>query len=156
MKKIISLSAFALTVVLLTHQQASAWHNIRFRTGIDFNWQSGGNTWFWKAFTGATSPHQPGHALWQHDYGMPPPMVVGQPPVHASAAPAVQFQAPAPTPANDGDSSASVQDTSRLTSYPSYGYQSYYPQSSYGYQPVGYYYPDYSYYYGAPSYWYGY
>jgi hypothetical protein len=46
MKRILALGILALGMTLTTQQQASAWCNFKFGAGINWNYQSGNNTWF--------------------------------------------------------------------------------------------------------------
>src|SRR5207249_4894599 len=56
MKKILAMGITALSLALISEQQASAWVNWKFGAGINFNWQSGGNNFLWGAFRNGQPP----------------------------------------------------------------------------------------------------
>ena len=43
MKKLIGMSVVALAITLISMQEASAWSNIKFGVGMNFQWQTGNN-----------------------------------------------------------------------------------------------------------------
>lgn len=56
MKKFLALGALALSVAVLSNQQASAWTNIKFGVGLNLNWQAGGNNFAWGLFRNGQPP----------------------------------------------------------------------------------------------------
>jgi hypothetical protein len=160
MKRFIALSLAALALALLAQQPASAWSNIRFKAGIDLQWQSGNNSWFWGAFTSGQYPsccstgggmdYGYGYQSYPYGYGAAAAYPYGAAAgPSTSSPPPVTSTPPAGTPSGGGTPSAN-----RV------GYTSWYGS---GYQPVGYFYPGNSNpmtnsggnYYSVPSYWYG-
>src|SRR5262245_45826645 len=56
MKKLLIMGALAISALALSQQQASAWVNARFGVGLNWHWQSGGNSFGWGLFTGGQPP----------------------------------------------------------------------------------------------------
>jgi hypothetical protein len=56
MKKIVIAGLAAFCVMAATQQQASAWVNCRFGIGMNWQWQSGGNNFFWGAYHNGQVP----------------------------------------------------------------------------------------------------
>jgi hypothetical protein len=56
MKKFLMMGVLAVTAVMLSQQQASAWINTRFSIGFNWQWQSGNNSWFWGTFVNGQTP----------------------------------------------------------------------------------------------------
>lgn len=75
MKKFLTLGVLALTLGVLSTEQASAWTNLKFGAGINFGYQAGGNNFGWGLFRngqppcpgecGGGMPTPPPHALQQ-------------------------------------------------------------------------------------------
>jgi hypothetical protein len=56
MKKVLASGLLAICVIALGQQQASAWINAKFGVGLNWNFQSGGNTWGWGAWRNGQPP----------------------------------------------------------------------------------------------------
>ncbi len=56
MKKIVLAGLFAITMIALSQQQASAWTNHRFSVGLNWNRQSGGNSIAWGLYRNGQPP----------------------------------------------------------------------------------------------------
>jgi len=139
MKKLLLTSIFGLLCACATQQQASAWINSKFGMGMNWSWQSGGNSLGYGLFRDG----QPGGADFVHScvatpaYPRPtccvaqPAPVMPAPQVYCppgATAPAAGFNAPPAVPANTNTQSLR---------YPSY--RPMYPAApSYGY-PANYY-----------------
>ncbi len=86
MKKLLGLGVVALGLALVSIQEASAWSNVKFGVGLNFQWQAANNAvgkHLWR--NGPTPGHGYGYGHgYGHGYGY---------------APYGQFSAPAPTPA---------------------------------------------------------
>jgi hypothetical protein len=139
MKKLVVASVLALALVSGSQQTASAWSHYKFNIGMNIDWSTGNNCWFWGLFRNGQIPDGYGGGP-LGDYYAAPQMHYGQP----------GFSAPAPTPMQR--QSAPAAPSSMLAGYypASYYYQasypgSYYPQAQYYpmsyYQPSTYYYP---------------
>lgn len=98
MKKILAIGVLTICSIAFTQQQASAWINSRFGVGLNWDWQSGGNSILWGAWRngqpGGPDP-APGGPLKQHyaphfqPYCPPPAAPAYAPaPLGHSAAPA--------------------------------------------------------------------
>jgi hypothetical protein len=146
MKRLLAASALALTVLAGSQQPASAWCNVKFGIGLNFECQTGNNCLLWGVYRNGQVPD---------GYGFmpPPPALVPGP---------SDFHAPAPTPVHSSimpqyypapyTAPTSVAST---PSYPTNAPASYtYPASYYPSYPATYYPMSYSYYgtYGSFSY----
>ena len=49
MKKILAIGILAIIAIAFSQQQASAWVNSRFGVGLNWDWQTGGNNFLWRA-----------------------------------------------------------------------------------------------------------
>jgi hypothetical protein len=58
MKKLVAIGMLAIALFVASEQEASAWINSRFGIGLEFGWQSAGNSWGWGAFHNG---HHPGY-----------------------------------------------------------------------------------------------
>jgi hypothetical protein len=179
MKKHILLSLTALAITCLAQQPASAWSNIRFKAGVDLNWQSGNNEFLWGAWRSGENGACGSSNCGSYGYGYPgaamgygaapsPYMMGGMGGMGGVAGPYMIGGAGGGlNPA--GPAGLNAGKTSPPTGSPPGGVnQTGYPWSYYtsGYQPVAYYYPGYGYptpsyaptTYSStvPSYWYGY
>ncbi len=144
MRKLFTMSVLALTLVLVSSQQASAWSNIKFGVGMNFHWQTGDNNLLWGVFRNGQIP---GPGPYGPMYGGGHGGGDGFPMYYEQAA--TQNAKPATTP----------------TQAPANASQTSYNPNPYGYyQPVGYYpnsqyqvpmYTPNYYPYQVPSYWYG-
>ena len=56
MKNILTLGALALTLAVLSNQQATAWTNCRFGIGMNVSRQAGGNNFAWGLFRNGQPP----------------------------------------------------------------------------------------------------
>jgi hypothetical protein len=56
MKKIVFAGLVALSVMAISHQQASAWVNTKFGVGLNWEAQSGGNQFLWGAWRNGQPP----------------------------------------------------------------------------------------------------
>lgn len=56
MKKFLFLGLTALGLALLSEQPAQAWINSKFSVGLNWHWQSGGNSLLWGAFRNGQAP----------------------------------------------------------------------------------------------------
>jgi hypothetical protein len=56
MKKFLATGLLAIFAIALSQQQASAWVNAKFGVGLNWNYQSGGNTWGWGAWRNGQPP----------------------------------------------------------------------------------------------------
>ena len=56
MKKIVLAGLFAIAVIAVTQQQASAWVNQRFGIGLNWHRQAGGNNFGWGLFRNGQTP----------------------------------------------------------------------------------------------------
>ena len=63
MKKVLAIGLLALGVLALAHQEASAWINHRFGVGVNWSFQSGGNSALWG---GWRNGQPPGPEYFQH------------------------------------------------------------------------------------------
>jgi len=120
MKKFLTVGALALTVAAFFHQNAFAWVNARFGVGLNYSYQSGGNNFLWGVFRNG----QPGAP----DCGYHYPSAGFPMMSHATAGPmafppAMNFQAPVPTPA----SAPAVPHSQLWNNYPGYQTVNYAP-----------------------------
>ena len=131
MKKILSTGLFALGLLALGQQPASAWTNSKFSVGLNWHIQSGNNNILW--------------GLWKNGQ-VPGPEAFGG--GHGGFAPAPSFHAPMPSHAYAAPG----------YSAPAYGmaqaYASPFQFANYVRPSDAYYYPTPSYYYPMPSYYY--
>jgi hypothetical protein len=140
MKKLLVASVLALALVSGSQQTASAWSHYKFSIGMNLDWSTGNNSWFWGLFRNGQIPDGYGGGP-LGDYYAAPPVTYSQPGFHAPAPTPVQRQSAPGTP------------SSMMAGYPAnyYYYQasypgSYYPQAQY--YPMSYYQPSgFSYYY---------
>lgn len=56
MKKVLALGLLALGLIALSQQEASAWKNSRFGIGLNWDYQSGGNSFFWGLWRNGQPP----------------------------------------------------------------------------------------------------
>lgn len=63
MKRIATLSIFALALVALTEQKAQAWKKWGFNMGLSVNGESGDNSCLWGAFRNGPVPGSHGHGM---------------------------------------------------------------------------------------------
>jgi hypothetical protein len=56
MKKVLVAGMLAVAMIAATGQQVSAWHNNRFSIGLNWQHQSGGNSWLWGAYRNGQPP----------------------------------------------------------------------------------------------------
>ncbi len=56
MKKFLASGLVAICVIAVAQQQASAWVNYRFGVGLNWDYQSGGNSWCWGAWRNGQPP----------------------------------------------------------------------------------------------------
>jgi hypothetical protein len=56
MKKILAIGILAVTAIAFSQQQASAWVNTRFGVGLNWEYQSGGNTFGWGLYRNGQPP----------------------------------------------------------------------------------------------------
>lgn len=56
MKKFVVGGLFAITMLAIPQQEASAWINSRFGIGLNWDWQSGGNQLLWGAWRNGQPP----------------------------------------------------------------------------------------------------
>jgi hypothetical protein len=161
MKKILVLGALALSIGLLSQQQASAWVNCKFGVGLNWNWQSGGNNFLWGAFRNGQPPGPDCCYAGGHPGSRPGSTFPGFTPYGP-----YDFQYFGQQPQGNGTQNTTTpvapQTPAGGTNQTSGYYNSYYQPVSYspgyyGYNyPSGYSYPAQGYYgYQAPSYWYG-
>jgi len=153
MKKIVLASLFAIGVIALSQQQASAWVNTKFGIGLNYSHQSGGNNFGWglwqngqvpgpEAFGGGGGYYGGGGGGGGGGY-----YGGGGFPSYAPSAPccggsgAQQFQAPMPKTTSD-------YSTPQNPYAGVYYYNSPYQLASYPQQPAYYYYAPPNYYYG--------
>jgi hypothetical protein len=68
MKKIVFAGLVALSVMAISHQQASAWVNTKFGVGLNWEAQSGGNQFLWGAWRNGQPP---GPEAFGGGYGTP-------------------------------------------------------------------------------------
>lgn len=172
MKKLLTISALALTLTVLAAPRASAWANFNFGVGLNLSYQSGNNRWLWGAlrngpvgtegYNWAYSPSQwgpwePGLAPSAPGYGSNPAFLGGP---HAGfdpsfagapaygAAPAPSWVAPPPAQQLPPAKKDNKNDNDQVrTSSWSYYQPTSYPQTAYpaaGYNYGGYT-PNYSY-----------
>jgi len=102
MKKFLTVGALALIAAAFFHQHAFAWKNSQFSVGLNWSCQSGGNNLLWGVFRNG----QPGAPDWECQkncgYTYPSagyPMMSNPMAGPTAFPPAMNFQAPAPTPA---------------------------------------------------------
>jgi hypothetical protein len=140
MKNLLLVSALTLTLACTSGEQASAWVNSQFGMGLNWNFASGGNSYFW----GLVRDGQPYGADFCHSLqtvAVPPavgpctpvpPANVFPCPHHHGVAPVVPAPVPAPTyPAAAAAAATTAPAAASQSLYrPSY-YQPYY----YYYQP---------------------
>jgi|SRR5581483_7334526 len=118
MKKFLLMGVLALSVAVLSQQQASAWINFRTGACINLGFQSGGNNWLWGAYrngqppAGVGCPAPYGHSEFGFDPNAPAP------------------SAPLPRPAGDTQTWNYSQSPFQPASYRA---PVYYPMPSYYY-----------------------
>jgi hypothetical protein len=82
MKKLVVAGLFAISVLAISEQQASAWINSRFGVGLNWDWQSGGNNFLWGAWRNGQPPGPEAFnsGAYQARYQGPVPGLYGQGP----------------------------------------------------------------------------
>jgi hypothetical protein len=129
MKKLAFAGLFAIGLIAMSQQTASAWVNHKFSIGLNWHRQSGGNNFLWGAFQN----------------GQPPgPEAYGSSGFSTFGQSAPQYYAPMPQAAP----AASYQYSAPQAPYAG-SYYSPFHNASYPREPVFYYY------YAAPTYYYG-
>ena len=124
MKKIVTVGMLAMSVLVLSGSQALAWVNSRFSVGLNWEWQSGGNSFLWGAYSSGQPPAYAGSCA---------PVYYGYPSygtVYESSTPALTY---APNSANVAPQTAPAYNynaTYQFANYPQYPY--YYPTNGYG------------------------
>jgi hypothetical protein len=72
MKKILAIGILAVTAIAFSQQTASAWVNSRFGIGMNWDWQTGGNSFGWGLYRNGQPPggegYDPGY---HHHHGQP-------------------------------------------------------------------------------------
>ena len=122
MKKVFATGIMAICLIALSQQQASAWINARFGVGLNWAWQSGGNTIGWGAWRGAQPPGPEVYSSQHyHNYGMP------------------QFSAPMPAPHGAVQTSEPPAYATPSVVYPAPFQFATYPRPIYYYYPTPYY-----------------
>jgi hypothetical protein len=83
MKKLLAMGALAVALLAVSQQQASAWKNVKFGCGLNWEWSSGGNCFGWGLWRSGQPPGPesfgyPGHGPYGNGfapmpggYGMP-------------------------------------------------------------------------------------
>jgi hypothetical protein len=120
MKKIALAGLIALSLIALSQQTASAWVNVRFGIGLNWQWQSGGNNFLWGALHNGQVPGPEAFGGY-YGSGQAAPM-----PYYSYSAPMPQFYN-APAPAYAGQ----YQSPYQFANYPRQVY--YYPTPSFYY-----------------------
>ena len=135
MKKFLMIGVLALGILPLARQEASAWINHKFGVGLNWAWQSGGNSFGWGLFRGGQPPgpdHGPAYPGWGgHGYA---PVFSPAPPVGPHAfdfTPEPPYAAPAPTPVNQAWQYN--RPVYQSVGYPSYSAPVYYYPATYYY-----------------------
>jgi len=135
MKKFIIMGALALSTLMLSQQDASAWFNTKFGIGMNWAWQSGGNNYLWGAFRNGQPPGPeygsafPGNYNFNFQQG--PGYGPGPYPGHADMTPEPS-SAPANAQAYRYYQPSYYQPNYQTVTYPSY-YPSYYYPATYYY-----------------------
>jgi hypothetical protein len=156
MKKMLALGVLALTLTLASNQQASAWQNVKFGIGLNFQWSGGGNNWLWGLWRSGDVPSPYGGGYgggYGGDFGVPgypssESFFFGAAPMGSPMMGAPVYASPAPTPATTPPAAASTPASyvpATTYAYPqvympyqnvNYGYYSmpfyYYPATYYG------------------------
>jgi len=154
MKRILVASLAALSLVLLSHQQASAYSKFKFGIGFNISWEGANNSFLCGLLKGGPGPGccaSDPYAGCVDGGGSPYCCGGGSPYSHGIGPDGFGAQpiAPPPPPAVPGGAPAVAQPVGYFN-YPQQAGYGYYQQPSYGtYQQ-----PDYSSY-QVPSYWYG-
>jgi hypothetical protein len=138
MKKIVLAGLFAISLIALSQQQASAWTNSRFSVGLNWSRQSGGNNFGWGAWVNGQPPGP--EAFGGQGYGFP--SFAPAPSHHHHHGSAPQY-APMPQAPTASYPVAPMQSPYAGTYY----YNSPFQFASYPQQTFYYYYPS-TYYYG--------
>lgn len=135
MKKLLVVGVLALSAVLLSRQDASAWVNTRFGIGLNWSYQSGGNNFLWGAFRNSQPPGPeygsvfpgPGYGPAYHGHAYAP--AVTPAPVYASPVDATPEPPYAPVGGQTWNYNGSNYQT---VTFPSpYAMPYYYPASYY-------------------------
>ena len=144
MKKILMAGLMALGLVLTSRQQSQAWVNSKFSIGLSWDWQSGGNSFFWGLINGGQPPcpqffghGQPMMPMYAPAYQPAPYYVLPQAEYYTPPVQQPQWTPPAPK-------------TQQPENNIQYRMPPVYP-ATYYYTPASYYAPAYAY----PAYWYG-
>jgi hypothetical protein len=169
MKRLLVGSLLALTLLLGSWQQASAYFKSQFGVGLQWNIECGGNKLGWGLYRSDPMPGGGGAWPGMYPYGMGTGAGYGYggyPMVDASTAPAVTPAPATPAPANSSTPAATTTPSSvkpvgstvptQQVNYsyetaPSYNYGGY-NYNGYNYGSTG---SNYGYGYQTPSYWYG-
>jgi len=103
MKKLLTMGAMAVALLAVSQQQASAWKNMKFGCGLNWEWSSGGNCFGWGLWRNGQPPGPEGFGYPGHGpYGFAPaPWDQGMP--HGMGYPSMpyagsDFTAPPPRP----------------------------------------------------------
>jgi hypothetical protein len=136
-KQIVAVGLAALALMLMTHQQASAWHKCSFGVGMNLACEGGGNSVLWGMAKGAPSPGQMDGGF-PDGYGYGP----GAPAFGGNFAPIDPGLAANPAPAPARVMPQAAPPTTQPVGYfpyadPAVGYYPYayaYPSWYYGYQ----------------------
>jgi hypothetical protein len=162
MKKLLFLGLTALGLVLAAEQPAHAWVNCKFSVGLNWSYQSGGNTLFWGLFRNGQPPGP-------FQIQPPPPGVMPYPGAFPHHSPTdFQYYLNQQNPSNPGNPAVPVQAAPSLPAAAAaqqqqqawYGQQNPYQPVNYspnanGYPTSGQNAPGYYGYFIPPSYWYG-
>jgi hypothetical protein len=141
MKKIVLAGLFAISLIALSQQQASAWTNHRFSVGLSWSRQAGGNSLGWGAWVNGQPPGP--EAFGGGDYGVPS-FGGHHGGHHGGHGSAPQYYAPMP----QASPTTSYQVAPMQSPYAgNYYYSSPFQFASYPQQTFYYYYPS-TYYYG--------
>ena len=76
MKKLVLAGLFAIALIALSQQQASAWVNQRFSVGLSWSRQSGGNNFGWGAYRNGQPPGPESFGGGHYDPGFAPSFVL--------------------------------------------------------------------------------
>ena len=161
MKKFIVVGLLALGLTAVSQQQASAWYKLNFSIGMNFNWESGNNSYLWGM---VNSGQYPGYASdSRHNYSWGSPWA-NQYPMQYQSYPVMPYagqyaaQGAQPQHYQTQEPPLGGRNTSQSSSYRYSTHQPighYLPATNYYYQTPGYY-PSWGYQYQVPAYWYGY
>jgi len=71
MKKLLTMGALAVALLACSQQQASAWKNMKFACGLNWEWSSGGNSFGWGLWRNGQPPGPEGFGNGHGPYDMP-------------------------------------------------------------------------------------